>query len=595
MVILGINEDHNSAAALIKDGEILYAASEERISRRKNDVGYPFETIAEAFKETGIKPEEVDFIAYAGNHTDPVQMKIKKITGFKIHDYIREMHEYWKPVLLENKTSSFWEDVMKEERFKVLEKRGYDFGFMETEPKEKWDEVFNKERINAAVRQIGISPEKVLFINHHLCHASYAYYASLLDRSKKIGVITADGWGDGENASVYIAENGKLKKIHGTAMCNLARVYRYITLLLGMRPFEHEYKVMGLAPYAKDYISKPAYEIFKETLITDGIDFKWNKKPSDMYFYFKDKLEGVRFDGIAGGLQRWMEEVIVEWAKNILRHLQINSLVYSGGLAMNVKANKSLGEIFELNDFFVPASGGDESNAIGAAFALSAEKGAVPKTLNNVYLGYGITNNEIKKLIEKYGIADKYEVVYDASNKQVADLLVKNKVVARCVGRGEFGARALGNRSILCHPSNFDNIRLINDKIKYRDFWMPFTPSILDYRAKDYLVNPKGLKSPFMTLAFDTTPLGRVHLKAAIHPADFTARPQILEKETNAEYYELIQEFEKATGVGALLNTSFNLHGEPIVRNAEDAWHTFTVSDLDALLLNETLIIKKSV
>ena len=123
---------------------------------------------------------------------------------------------------------------------------------------------------------------------------------------------------------------------------------------------------------------------------------------------------------------------------------------------------------------------------------------------------------------------------------------------------------------------------------------MPFTPSILDYRAKDYLVNPKNLKSPFMTLAFDTTPLGQEHLKAAIHPADFTARPQILEKEANPEYYELIQEFEKATGVGALLNTSFNLHGEPIVRNAEDAWHTFTESDLDALLLNGTLIIKKT-
>ena len=594
MIILGINEDHNGTAALIKDGEVLYAASKERISRKKNDVGYPFETIAEAFKETGIKPGEVDFVAYTGNYTDPLQMKIKKITTFKIPDYLREMHEYWKPVLLENKTSSFWEDMMKDERFNVSEKESYDFGFMKTEPREKWDEAFNKERVKAVVKQTGISPERVLFINHHLCHASYAYYASPVDRSKKIGVITADGWGDGENASVCIAENGKLKKVHGTAMCNLARIYRYITLLLGMKPFEHEYKVMGLAPYAKDYISEPAYEVFKETLVADGIDFKWNKKPSDMYFYFKDKLEGVRFDGIAGGLQKWTEEVLVGWAKNVLSHLQVDSLVFSGGLAMNVKANKSLGEIDGLNYFFVPASGGDESTAIGAAFAVSAEKGVAPKTPTNVYLGYAITDDEIKELIAKYNIADKYEIIYGASSAQVSDLLVKNKIVARCVGRGEFGARALGNRSILCHPSNFDNIRLINDKIKYRDFWMPFTPSILDYRAKDYLVNPKNLKSPFMTLAFDTTPLGQEHLKAAIHPADFTARPQVLEKEANSEYYELIQEFEKATGVGVVLNTSFNLHGEPIVRGAEDAWHTFTESDLDALLLNGTLIIKKT-
>ena len=224
MIILGINEDHNGTAALIKDGEVLYAASKERISRKKNDVGYPFETIAEAFKETGIKPGEVDFVAYTGNYTDPLQMKIKKITTFKIPDYLREMHEYWKPVLLENKTSSFWEDMMKDERFNVSEKESYDFGFMKTEPREKWDEAFNKERVKAVVKQTGISPERVLFINHHLCHASYAYYASPVDRSKKIGVITADGWGDGENASVCIAENGKLKKVHGTAMCNLARI-----------------------------------------------------------------------------------------------------------------------------------------------------------------------------------------------------------------------------------------------------------------------------------------------------------------------------------------------------------------------------------
>lgn len=594
MIILGINEDHNATAALIKDGEVLYASSEERIERIKNEIGYPFKTIEEAFKKTGITAEDVDYVAYTCQKVDPIQLKIKRITRFRIPDYLREMNEYWKPILLENKTSSFWEDVMKEPRFNVPEREYYDFRFMKTEPKENWADLFQKERINVAVKHLKIDPKKVLFINHHLAHAAYAYYASPLDRSKKVGVVTADGWGDGENASVYLAENGKLKKIHGTPMCNLARIYRYITLLLGMRPFEHEYKVMGLAPYAKERILKPAYDVFKETLVVDGIDFKWNKKPSDMYFYFKDKLEGVRFDGVAGGLQKWVEEIIVEWVQNVLKHLRVDSLVYSGGFAMNVKANKALAEINGLNCFFVPASGGDESTAIGAAFAVSVEKGAVPKTPTNIYLGYSLSEDEIKELIAKYDISANYEIIPKATNKQIVDLLVKNKVVARCAGRMEFGARALGNRSILCHPSNFDNVRLINDKIKYRDFWMPFTPSILDYRAKDYLINPKNLKSPFMTLAFNTTPLGQKHLKAAIHPADLTARPQILEKDANPEYYELIQEFEKQTGVGALLNTSFNLHGEPIVRNAEDAWHTFTESDLDALLLNNTLIIKKT-
>ncbi len=124
----------------------------------------------------------------------------------------------------------------------------------------------------------------------------------------------------GCNATISVVEDGKIKEIHRTAMCNLARMYKWITLLLGMKPHEHEYKVMGLAPYAKDYIRNPAYNIFKETLVVDGLDFRWNKKPSDMYFYFKDKLEGVRFDGIAAGLQMWVEELLSEWVTNLMKH-----------------------------------------------------------------------------------------------------------------------------------------------------------------------------------------------------------------------------------------------------------------------------------
>jgi len=596
MIILGINENHNGTAALIKDGEVLYCASEERITRAKNDVGYPFQTIARALKETGIKPEQIDYVAYSCEFREPKEFKIKRMTTFKIPDYLREMHEYWKPILIEHKDPPpFWEKLMEEDRFKHQDREYYDFSFLKTTPKEKWGEVFDKERVNVVVRQLGIKPEKVLLKDHHECHAYYAYHASLIDRTKKAAVVTADGEGDrGENATIYLAENGKLKKIKGTILCNLARIYRYITLLLGMKPFEHEYKVMGLAPYAKEYIMKPAYEVFKKTLVVDGLDFKWNEKPSDMYFYFRDKLEGMRFDGIAAGVQKWVEDLMVKWVTNILEYLKVDSLAYSGGLSMNVKVNKSISEISQLKHFFVPASGGDESTAIGAAYVVCVDKGIDPRPLKNACLGYNITNEEIKDLLGKYKIEQNYEVIKKATNKEVVNLLIKNKVVARCVGPMEFGARALGNRSILCNPSEFDNIRRVNETIKFRDFWMPFAPTILDYRVKDYLVNPKNLKSPYMTIAFDTTPLGQKILKAAIHPADLTARPQILEKEANLEYYNLIQDFEKITGVGAVLNTSFNLHGEPIVRNAEDAWHTFIESGLDGLLLNDTLIFKKT-
>lgn len=375
-------------------------------------------------------------------------------------------------------------------------------------------------------------------------------------------------------------------------MCNLARIYRYVTLILGMKPFEHEYKVMGLAPYAKDYIMEPAYKVFKETLVVDGIDFKWYNKPPDLYFYFREKLEGMRFDGIAAGLQKWVDELVVEWMTNILDHLEVDSLAYSGGLSMNVKTNQAIAGIPRLKNFFVPPSGGDESTAIGAAYSVCVERNIAVNPLSHGYLGFSLPDDEVAALIEKYHIRNSYAVIENTSTDVIADLLVDNKVVARCVGPMEFGARALGNRSILCNPSNYDNIRLINEKIKFRDFWMPFTPSILDYRANDYLMNPKGIESPYMTIAFDTTPLGQEHLAAAIHPADFTVRPQMVTQEANPDYYGLIRDFEKKTGIGALLNTSFNLHGEPIVRNAEDAWHTFTNSGLDALLLNTTLIIK---
>lgn len=592
MIILAINEDHNATAALVKDGKVLYCASEERITRSKNDIGYPFQTIAEALKETNIKPNQIDYIVYTGHSLNPVDLKIKRTTRFSIPDYIQEMDEYWKPVLIEKKPSSFWDKMIKKSRFNNPDTEYYNFDFLKTIPKEKWEKAFNKERVNVVVKQLGIDPKKVLFVNHHKCHAYYAYYASPIDRAKKTAVVTADSWGDGENASIWLAENGKLKKIHGTALCNLARIYRFMTLLLGMKPNEHEYKVMGLAPYAKDYIMQPAYDVFKKTLKVNGLDFKWNKKPSDMYFYFKEKLEGIRFDGIAAGLQKWLEDMVVEWITNILKHLKVDSLVYSGGLSQNVKANKSISKIPQLKNLFVPPSGGDESTAIGAAYIVSIDQGIIPQPLQHAYLGYSITDDEIEKLLQKYKVEKKYKVLRNATNKEIVDLLATNKVVARCVGAMEFGARALGNRSILCNPANFDNIRLINEKIKFRDFWMPFTPTILDHRAKDYLVNPKNLKVPYMTIAFDTTPLCEKHLKAAVHPYDFTARPQVLKKEVNLEYYELIQAFEKKAGIGAVLNTSLNLHGEPIVRNAEDAWHTFIHSGLDALLLNKTLIIK---
>jgi len=197
-------------------------------------------------------------------------------------------------------------------------------------------------------------------------------------------------------------------------------------------------------------------------------------------------------------------------------------------------------------------------------------------------------------VIRERGLEGKYKVAFhDRIEERIADLLVSDGVIARCAGRMEFGARALGNRSILANPSDHRVVPLINRMIKNRDFWMPFAPTILAERASDYLVNPKGLASPYMMLAMPTRPEARDPLTAALHPQDGTARPQILEQAWNPAYHAVISEFQGRTGVGAVLNTSFNLHGEPIVCSAADAVDTFERSGLPHLAVGHWLISKK--
>jgi carbamoyltransferase len=593
MIILGINEDHNATAAIVKNGKVLACQSEERNTRLKNDTGYPWKAIDAVLKISGIRPADVDYVAFAGIYCDALQMKLKRVTRFTIQDYIREMHEYWKKILIEKTSSNFYNELLREEKFSKGKDFYYDYGFMDKAPEDQWSSLMNEERRNIVVRHLGIDKEKIKSVDHHTSHAYYAYYASPRSACGKSVVITADGWGDGCNATISSVVDGELQEIHRTSMCNMARIYRWMTLLLGMKPNEHEYKVMGLAAYAQDYVRDPAYEIFKETLIVDGLDFRWENKPADMYFYFKDKFEGHRFDGIAAGLQMWLEDLLMEWIANIMTKTSADVLYYSGGLSMNVKANKVIAELPCIKDIHIPPSGGDESLAIGAAYVLSKELGDEPQPLKHAYLGYEPTLDEALDGAKPFRDKSNFDVIDNPDADMIAEYLVKGKVLGRCCGNMEFGARALGNRSILCNPSKHENLKLINEKIKFRDFWMPFTPSILEERVKDYLLNPKGLQASYMTIAFDSTPLAREHLRVAMHPYDFSIRPQIVSRATNPSYYDLIKAFEKKTGIGALLNTSQNLHGYPIVCTAADAIDTLLKSGLDGMILPGLLIVKK--
>ena len=405
-----------------------------------------------------------------------------------------------------------------------------------------------------------------------------------------------DGFGDGANGTVSIANPGEMiNEISRSSNCNIGRMYRYATLLLGMRPAEHEYKLMGLAAYNSSKYGDDAYKIYAETLQVDGLRFKYKKEIKDHFFYFKDKLEGQRFDAIAYGIQKRTEELLTEWIKNGIEETGISNVVMSGGVAQNIKANKLICEIPKLNHLFIPPGPGDDSISIGAAYQEYASNYKSLESLesyNDAYMGPSYSDDLIKKEIDKY-ISEGY-VVKKLDYDEIANYLEKGDIVARFGGgRMEFGSRALGNRSILADPRKPSVIHHINKLVKMRDFWMPFAPSIIEEREKDYMINPKNIDAKYMQIGFDSTPLAEEDIPAGLHPFDRTARPQIVRKKDNPEYYLLIKAFEKLTGVGALLNTSFNIHGEPIVGSPYDAINTFLRCGLHHLIIGSWLISKK--
>jgi carbamoyltransferase len=275
-----------------------------------------------------------------------------------------------------------------------------------------------------------------------------------------------------------------------------------------------------------------------------------------------------------------------------------NVLLFNGGAAMNVKANFKVSCLKMVKNIYVSPSPGDESLSLGACLYAASKYDNSFDQKNHpfptIYLGYEITDQECHKVIQRYfSDKTKYKVYRNTSGKEIAGYLVRNLIIGRASDRMEFGARALGNRSIIANPLSFDNIRKMNEKIKLRDFWMPFAPVILKEHEHVYIQNNKKLLSPYMMMSFPTTKTGKEKLAAAKHPYDDTVRPQILSRQDNPAYYDLISEFGAKTGVYALVNTSFNLHGFPIVCTAMDAAKVFLETDLDGLLLNNNLIIKR--
>jgi carbamoyltransferase len=307
-------------------------------------------------------------------------------------------------------------------------------------------------------------------------------------------------------------------------------------------------------------------------------------------------FRGLRFDSISAGVQLLHEKMVVSLIRNWIKKTGISKLAVAGGCFMNVKANKLVAEMDECEDIFVMPSCGDDSCAIGAAiwsYAKAApENSEQIRPVEHLYWGPDYTDSEIKQVLNEFSPRIKFKRCENIE-KETAGLLAEHKIIGRLSGKMEWGSRALGNRSILANPSRMRNIGRLNAAIKMRDFWMPFAPSILWEKRNDYAKIPKDVNSYYMTLAYDSSSLAREHFIAALHPYDFTMRPQFVKKEHNAKYHRLISEFESISGIGGVLNTSFNLHGSPIICNPRDALETFINSALDYVTIEDYLIAKR--
>ena len=588
MIILGIHDGHNASAALIINGELKCAVAEERLSRIKHHYGYPKKAIDMVMKVANITSKDIDKVAMSSGTIPPAYFYTLRNSTFTIEDYWKEQREYWYPRLYERRKPKYL-DILSH---RIDKKFPYDTSLIKDE--EDHDGML-KARIKLLSESLKISDEKVNVYDHHKCHAYYGYFLSP-NRDNQVLIYTMDGGGDNANGTVSIGRPGeKLDEISRSSNCNIGRMYRYATLLLGMRPADHEYKLMGLAAYNTDKYGIDAFNVYDDTLQVEGLGFKYKTEIKDHFFYFKDKLEGQRFDAIAYGIQKKCENLLKEWIANGISQTGINNVIMSGGVAQNIKANKIISELEKIKTLFIPPGPGDESISIGAAYLAYLESDNSINEIDppkNGYFGPSFTNQDIQKAI--YQLNPDGLIIRDASDELVAQLISDGDVVARFgIGKMEFGARALGNRSILADPRRPDVIHHINKLVKMRDFWMPFAPSIISERAKDYIVNPKKIDGRFMAVGFDSTELAKEHIPAGLHPFDRTARPQIVFKNDNPSYHSLIKAFEKKTGVGALMNTSFNIHGDPIVGTPTDAISTFKRCGLHHLLIGNKLISKK--
>jgi carbamoyltransferase len=575
MKILGISYGHNASVCLAEDGKITFIQSEERLNRIKNSTGFPSKTI-EYINENICSINEIDKIIIFQN----------SIYGYK----------FLKKTKFQSVQYGGYLDVSQEVQKYFPKLRQFDIVWQIEDKIRKFLDKIYKDKIKFEFTQyIHKVLEKnipVEFIEHHEAH-TYSALPFITSEENWL-IVTLDAAGDFLSGTVSEYKKGKISLLSTVSHTHsLGILYSTVTSILGMRAGEHEYKVMGLAPYAdKRYGEQLLNSLRSIVKVTANGKIMLTHTPATLKHKLNKIFKNQRFDNVSFAIQAITEEILIEYIKYWVLRTGMHNIALAGGVFMNVKANMHILKMDMVKKLRVVPSSGDETGALGAAIYPFYINGMEVGALNNLYLGSAYSDKSVIEVLRE----EKCNFTYvEDIEEEIANLLSKGEIVARFKGRMEFGARALGNRSILANPSNYAIVDEINRAIKIRDFWMPFCPSILEEDRELYTfdyANKGNLE--YMAIAVEGRPNALKMVLAASHPRDNTIRPQFINAKENPEYHKLVTKFKSLTGIGAVLNTSFNLHGEPNVCSPTDAIHTLKHSGLKYLAINNFLVVKQS-
>jgi carbamoyltransferase len=570
--ILGISDGMTGGAALIEDGVIRYAIHEERLIRAKMATGFPRASINKVLEDTQTQPQEIDAIAIA-----------------TLNEFFREDAIAYDGWLMQEQAP------LKEALLSVSSGINQMFGANPVLQKSYYGvkSVLGRTRRTAIaqrLRQEWRFTCPIKFIEHHLAHACSAYFTSGL---REATVMTLDGAGDNTSSRVYSVKESQFKTLGNIDSFNsLGNYYAYITHLCGFKAQKHEGKITGLAAYGN-----PIYVDLLKRFITYE-NGKTLNKGQVFYWAAVKALEkalppSYNREDLASSIQQVLEDIGCAYIQHWVQKTGCGDLALAGGVFANVKFNQAIHELDPVKSVFIHPGMGDEGLAVGAALALnmtlkSIDKTPTPSTqLTDVYFGPSYSDRDIATAIAQAQLNAEH---LPNIEQKVAELLAQGSVVARFNGRMEYGPRALGNRSILYQSTDPTVNDWLNKRLKRTEF-MPFAPVTLAEFADQCYQNLDGARYPahFMTITFNCTDWMKQHCPAVVH-LDGTARPQLIERETNPSYYQIIDEYRQITGLPSIINTSFNMHEEPIVCTPDDAIRGFIKGNLDYLAIGNYLL-----